>query len=217
MQIQHFRVQLLPVMPERTETETPPPISVELGQRFRPFEGLQPLRLPKDYETFVENVDYVASREFEFNGVRATIALTLDEDYYSPDVRRDFDTPLGIVKLEHHYEDGGQVTVKTPLQLTIFSTISSIEDYKTLSQYRVVFNIGGNNYYLDCMEQLDKDKSKALEWAEDNIENGIRNNSGGGAFVSNTLLDLSGEEVVAVLPYEPSLLSTIEARIVRKF
>lgn len=204
-------------MLERTTSVAEQPISIEIGQTFKPFEGLQELPFPKEHETFVESVDYVASREFEINGVKATIALTIDyEDIYSPDVPRDSETPLGTVVLEHHYYNGQEMTVKTPLQLVIFSRLDAIEQFLALRQLQVEFTIGDKEYILDCMEPLQENEGEDIQEGVEIILDGNQNGYGGGAFASKELKDRQGNGKTVVLPYEPHPLTTIQARLVRK-
>mgnify|MGYP001579848455 CR=1 FL=1 len=205
-------------MTERRTKQAEQPISVEIGQIFRPFEGLQELPLYRDRETFVESADYVASREFEFKGIKATIALTVPDEYEAPDLiyRRSFKTPLGVATFEYQYEDCKEDTVKTPLQLAIFSSLGSIEDYVILSQYQFDIKIGNSNYSLDCTELFHKDKAREISEAIEIIKEGLAEDGDGGAFVSRDLKDHNGNAVTVALPYDPSRLSTIEIQIVKK-
>lgn len=206
-------------MPERVTKQAEQPISVEIGQTFRPFEGLQELPLYTNRETFVESEDYVASREFEFKGIKATIALTVPEDHVSPDLlyREGFEAPLGVATFEYQYRDGKEGTVKTPLQLAIFSSLGSIEDYVILSQYQFDIKMGNSNYSLECIEKpLHKDQARDIREAILIIEEGLAEDCDGGAFVSSDLKDHNGNDVAVALPYEPSRLSTIETKIVKR-
>ena len=205
-------------MTERADTGVPEqPIKAEVGQSFKPFEGLVNLPTPDRHETYVESVDYILSRDFELGGIRATIALSVEEEVCLPDMSRPYEAPLGEPTVEYTYREGSEVPLKTPLQLITFATIDSLPKYIELNKYQLKFQIGDKIYYLDCTEQFDEDERRNNEEAGEIVNDGVVQGWGGGHFPSRgELYDGGGNSTGVVLPYDPEKLSTIEVTIVPK-
>ena len=205
-------------MTERADTGVPEqPIKAEVGQSFKPFEGLVNLPTPDRHETYVESVDYILSRDFELGGIRATIALSVEEEVFLPDMPRPFVSPLGEPTVEYTYADGMEVPLKTPLQLITFSTIDSLTKYIELSQYQLKLQLGNETFYLDCAEIISDEPENNLQEAGEIINDGILEKWGGGHFTSRgDLYDGEGNLTGVVLPYDPEKLSAIEVTIVPK-
>lgn len=205
-------------MTERADSGVPEQsIKAEVGQSFKPFEGLVNLPTPDKHETYVESVDYILSRDFELGGIKATIALSVEEEVCLPDMPRPYEAPLGEPTVEYTYVEGREAPLKTPLQLITFATIDSLPKYIELNKHQLKFQIGDKVYYLDCAEQFDNEERRNNEEAGEIINNGVMENWGGGHFTSRgDLYDGEGNLTGVVLPYDPEKLSTIEVTIVPK-
>lgn len=205
-------------MTERVDTGVlEQPIKAEVGQSFKPFEGLVSLPTPDRREIYVESVYYILSRDFELGGIRATIALSVEEEVCLPDMPRPYEAPLGEPTVEYTYREGREVPLKTPLQLITFATIDSLPKYIELNKHQLKFQIGDKVYYLDCVEQFDNEERRNNEEAGEIVNDGLVQGWGGGHFPSRgDLYDGEGNLTGVVLPYEPVKLASIEVTVVPK-
>ena len=202
-------------MPERLVAQPEQPLKVEVNKSFRPFEKLKTLSGPEIFKgVSFEHSDtrnIIAAREIEIDGVKTSIALfipnTLDLEHIDHEIPGVFDTPLGEVLLEYSYLDGLRVATKVPLQPIVISALKSPREYFTLKKYRLELTMGEMQYDLDLPEGPEESVDQSIEKIKRNQQTiGIN-------FRNEEAVGVRGE-VNILLPYDPTKLSEIEAKII---
>lgn len=188
-------------MPERPEvgskTNPEAPLSVEVGQTFKPFEGLGSLTSPNDRIDYLDSVYYSDFREITIEGATFSLALVVEEDMYQPNFRYGFETPLGTPSVEYDLLTRSEwVCRKTPLTIAALAVLETRMEYDTLRDHKLRLKLGGEFFELDCVEELDEGD---LEDRFDGRESWL-------------LSELDG----VVLPFDIEKISQIEATIVAK-
>lgn len=195
-------------MTEALDPKPEQPIRVEIGKAFRPFEHLRELpRLVTAHRNFDASFDSLVSRGVELNGIKATLVLIVVSAHRSTP---NFETPLGKAtrQITTIYENGQktETETKTPLSIVLFSRLN-LQGFETLKPFDLELKMGEETYRLDCPEDT---IVKELD------PNWPRHNDKQYNCVSDKPVKSDGQKVNIFLPWDPSKLSTIEARLVKK-
>lgn len=172
---------------------------LEVSEVFKPFEELTAFPVIELDHTKRINLYEIP---IEFNGVRGKLSLLTDpgaEDLTATD------TPLGKVRLVKSFEGNDYTIDEMPLGIELNFEITTMDQHRRLNKHTMEFDLGGKKYYLRCggvdhvnaVEESIKEEGEMELWDSD-------------------LIPEEKKEGTVLLPYDPSKLAIIEARIVEK-
>lgn len=186
---------------ERLEAPQPEQIPVrelQVGQPFKPFEGLTALPHIEHDDVYT-----LLAMPVQLFGIRGGVSLLTEP---AGENLTEIVTPLGRARFVRSFEGDGYTIEEAPLSLELTFGITSIDQFYRLNPYIMEFNLGGLRYYLRCGGW---DGQKAVE----------------GSIVEDGEIDLfdailkssEGESEANVLvPYDLGKLTGIEAQIVER-
>lgn len=187
-------------MSERPTESQSEPIKVEVGQVFKPFEDIEEF----DSADLEEPWTRVLEVPIEFQGIQGKVVVYGHLNANDINLPRVF--PLGTPKIVQEITEQGVNVEKVPLFLLVELKLTSVsEQVMMLANYHIGVDFGdGSKYHLDPFGS-----PTMVEIQHQQDQRGFAEIN------SSELKDATGEDCIALLPFDLEKLKQIKMRFGR--
>lgn len=171
---------------------------VQVGETFRPFEGMNFPDIRLDQEELLSLLE----SPFRVKGINGILRMTTDpKAMFSND---EIVTPLGSVKSVWKIDGNERRVTQVPLSPDIQFFLRETTQLDFLDDYALEFQLGDDSYYI-IFGRDDNDVNERDFIGDEDVEAGYYD-----------CIDSRGDDVTLELPYDIERIRQIQVRIVER-